>query len=99
MLARVVKWEGGNAEAIRATAQEIQSRAATGPPEGVPAVGFTLLVNPEGGQIIAISLFKDEDDRRAGAAVLDGMTPPGDGFGERTSVGGYEVAVDIRAEE
>jgi len=98
MLARVVTWEGGDADGIRASADEISSRAATGPPEGVPAVGFTLLVDPDGGRVIAISLFKDEEDLQAGAAVLEAMSPPGDGFGQRVSVGSYDVAVDIRVE-
>lgn len=98
MYARVVKWEGGDADAIRAATKEIASRASTGPPEGVPAVGFTLLADPDGGQVIAIGLFETEDDLNTGAAVLNEMTPPNDGMGDRTSVDVYEVAVEVRAE-
>ncbi len=98
MLARVAKWEGGDADAIRAASEDIASRAQTGPPQGVPAVGFTLLVDPDGGRAIAISLFKTEDDLSAGDAVLNEMTPPGEGMGERASVDVYEVAVDLRLE-
>jgi len=96
MYARVATWEGGNAEAIRAASEEIASRAASRPPEGVPFVGFTLLVDPEGGRALAIGLFKTEDDLRAGDAVLNEMSPPGEGMGQRASVGVYEVAVDVR---
>jgi len=96
MYARVATWEGASAEAIRAASEEIASRAANGPPEGVPSVGFTLLVDPEGGRALAIGLFKTEDDLRAGDAVLNEMSPPGEGMGQRASVGVYEVAVDVR---
>jgi len=98
MYARVATWKGGNAEAIRAASEEIGSRAASGPPEGVPSVGFTLLVDPEGGRALAIGLFKTEEDLRAGDAVLSEMTPPGEGMGTRASVDVYEVAVDVRLE-
>jgi hypothetical protein len=40
MYARVTKWEGGEGDRIRKAASEINSRAASGPPEGVPAKGF-----------------------------------------------------------
>jgi hypothetical protein len=45
---------------------------------------------------VAISLFETEEDLRAGDAVLNEMSPPDDGFGQRTSVESYEVAVDLR---
>ena len=96
MYARVVTWEGAAADAVRAVTEEIASRAQDGPPEGVPAVGFTLLRDPDAGRVIAIGLFKTEDDLRAGAAVLNKMTPPGEGMGKRASVDVYEVAVDVR---
>jgi len=98
MYARVATWEGGSADALRAASEEIASRAETGPPEGVPSVGFTLLVDPEGGRALGIGLFKSEEDLRAGDAVLSEMTPPGEGMGTRASVDVYEVAVDLRLE-
>ncbi|MGH2840083.1 MAG: hypothetical protein ACRDKY_04575 [Solirubrobacteraceae bacterium] len=94
----MARFEGANADAIRAASEEIADRAASGPPEGVPAVGFTLLVDPDGGQGLAISLFANEDDLRTGDAVLNEMSPPGEGMGQRTSVDVYEVAVDLRLE-
>lgn len=96
MLARVVTWEGGDADAIRANAEEITSRAGSGPPEGVPSVGFTFLIDPDGGRVLAIGLFETEDDLRAGDAVLNEMNPPNEGMGQRSPVGVYEVAVDLR---
>lgn len=95
MYARVARWEGGDAEAIKANAQEIEGRAAQGPPEGVPATGFTFLVDPEGGRTIGISYFETQEDMRAGDEVLNSMTPPNPG-GNRVAVDMYEVAFEIR---
>jgi hypothetical protein len=97
MYARVARFEGGEAEAIRKSAQEINARAASGPPEGVPSIGFTLLTDPENGRGLAVGLFETEEDLRKGDEVLNSMDPPGEGMGKRTSVETYEVAVDIRA--
>jgi hypothetical protein len=95
MYARVARFEGGDAEAIRRTAQEIASQASSGPPEGVPAIGFLMLIDPDGGRSMGISLFESEADMRAGDAVLEQMSPPGD-MGRRASVEMYEVAADLR---
>jgi hypothetical protein len=96
MYARVARWEGADAEALRRSAEEINSNAAAGPPEGVPAVGFTMLIDPEGGRSLAIALFKTEDDLRQGDQVLNSMQPSADNVGTRASVETYEVAVDVR---
>ena len=81
---------------MRTSADEINAQAASGPPEGVPAKAFLMLIDPDGGKTLAISLFETEDDLRAGDAVLNEMSPPDDGFGQRTAVETYEVAVDVR---
>jgi hypothetical protein len=94
--ARVVKWEGGDAEGIRKSAEDMQSRVDQGPPPGVPSTGFTLLIDPESGQSIAIGLFETEEDYRKGDETLNSMTPEDDGTGSRVSVERYEVAVDVR---
>lgn len=96
MYARVSRFESADAEAMRASAADITSRAPSGPPEGVPAKGFILLIDPEGGRGLAIGLFETEADLEAGDAVLNAMTPPSDGMGHRVSVERYEVAVDVR---
>ena len=97
MYARVTKWEGGDGDAISKAAKEINSRAASGPPEGVPAVGFLLLTDPDNGRTLAVSLFETEDDYRQGDEKLNEMHPPDEGFGQRGAVEKYEVAVDVRA--
>jgi hypothetical protein len=97
MYARVARFEGGEAEAIRQNVQEISSRAESGPPEGVPAKGFLLLVDADNGRGLGISLFETEEDLRKGDQVLNSMSPPsGEGMGRRSSVETYEVAVDVR---
>jgi hypothetical protein len=96
MYARVATWEGGTAEGLRASAEEIGQRAPEGPPPGVPAVGFTMLIDPDSGKSVSIALFKTEEDLRTGDAALNEMSPSRDDVGSRGSVETYEVAVDIR---
>lgn len=96
MFARVAKWDGGDGDAIRRAAEEINSRSASGPPEGVPAKGFLLLIDPDNGRQIGVSLFETEDDLRKGDEVLNSMNPPEEGIGKRGPVEMYEVAVDLR---
>ncbi|HKG38159.1 MAG TPA: hypothetical protein VKB25_04155 [Conexibacter sp.] len=95
MYARVVKWEGGSAESIRESIAEIEERSKSGPPEGVPSTGFTFLADPEGGKVVAISLFETEERLRQGNETLESMDPP-TSMGTRVSVETYEVAADIR---
>jgi len=97
MLARVVSWEGGQAEAMEQSAAQIRDDAGSGPPEGVPAKGLLLLHDKENGKAIAISLFETEEDYREGDATLNQMSPPGEGLGRRVSVEKYEVAVQLEA--
>ena len=92
MFARVARWEGADPEALRRSAAEIASRAASGPPEGVPGTAFTLLVDPEGGRAMAIVLFATEEDRATGHATLNDMNPP-ESMGTRSAVEFYDVAV------
>ena len=95
MYARVARWEGADGEALRRGAENIKSQS--GPPPGVPAKGFLMLIDPDSGRNLSIALFETEDDLRQGDEALNAMTPPeNDGAGERTSVEKYEVAVDIR---
>jgi hypothetical protein len=97
MYARVVRWEGGNAEAIKSSIEEIRSQADAGPPPGVPAKGLVILQDLEGGKVISIGLFENESDYREGDETLNSMSPPGEGFGSRTEVGKYEVALELEA--
>jgi hypothetical protein len=97
MYARVARWEGGDANSIREAVNEINERAASGPPEGVPSTGLTLLVDPDNGNVMSVGLFETEDDYRQGDETLNSMDPPGGGFGNRTSVEKWEVGADLRA--
>ena len=96
MYARVARFEGGESDAIRKNAQEMNSRAESGPPEGVPAKGFLLLIDPDDGRALGISLFETEEDLKKGDEVLSSMSPPSEGMGRRTSLETYEVGVDVR---
>jgi hypothetical protein len=95
MHARVVRFEGGDADAVRAAVEDTKSRAATGPPEGVPAVGFLLLHSADEGKVMGISLFETEEDLKQGDAALNAMDPPpvAGNIGQRTSVEFYELGV------
>ena len=95
MYARVARWEGGEPDAIRQTAKRIGSES--GPPEGVPAKGFLLLIDPDNGRGLAVGLFETEEDLRKGDETLNSMNPGRGDLGKRTSVENYEVAVDVRA--
>lgn len=96
MYARVAKWEGAEGAALRESAAEINSNAAAGPPEGVPAKGFMMLIDPDSGRSLAIALFETEEDLRKGDETLNTMNPTRDDVGKRVSVENYEVAIDVR---
>ena len=98
MFARVVTWEGGDADAIRRAAADVSSRAATGPPEGVNSTGFMMLVDPESGRTMMLGLFETQDDLRAAEPVLDAMDP-GQGLGDRGETRAYDIAVDVRMDQ
>ncbi len=92
MFARVATFEGGDAGRIDDTVEQMK---AGGRPEGVPAAEFLLLVDRESGKTLGITLFDTEDDLNAGSAALEAMSPPTGALGRRTSVGTYEVAIQM----
>jgi hypothetical protein len=97
MYARVARFEGGDAEALRRSAKEVNEMAANeGPPPGVPAVGYLMLIDPESGRSLGIGLFETQEDLRKGDAALNEMSPSGADVGTRTSVEIYEVGADLR---
>lgn len=81
---------------MRRAAQQVESSAASGPPEGVPAKAFLLLIDPDNGRQLGVTLFETEEDLRKGDEVLNSMNPPEEGIGRRGPVETYEVAVDVR---
>ena len=95
MYARVARWEGAQGDALRRSAEDIDSQAASGPPEGVPAKGFLMLIDPDSGRSIGVMLFETEEDLRQGDETLNAMSP-GDDVGKRIAVETYEVAIDVR---
>jgi hypothetical protein len=92
----MVTFEGGDPDQVREAISNIQQRAQSGPPEGVPAVGFLMLHRADEGKVVGISLFETEADLQQGDAKLNSMDPPVPGaMGRRTSVEMYEVGVKI----
>ncbi|HEY2717074.1 MAG TPA: hypothetical protein VGI73_12715 [Solirubrobacterales bacterium] len=98
MLARVVRWEGADAETLNSTAAQIRQQAEEqgGPPEGVPSKGLLLLHDTAGGKAMAIALFETEADYEEGDRTLNAMSPPGEGMGQRIAVEKYEIAADLK---
>lgn len=95
MLARVTTWEGGSPEEIRAAAEDMRTRVASGPPEGMKTSGFTMLTDPDSGRVLMLGFFDSEDDLRAAESILKEMNPP-PGIGARTATEVYEVAAEAR---
>jgi hypothetical protein len=95
--ARVVTFEGGTADGLRAATRQLQSdmQERGGPPEGVKSSGMTFLVDPDGGRAMFVGIFATEDDLNDSTPVLEAMSPP-DGMGQRASVDVYEVGADVR---
>ena len=96
MYARVARFEGGDAEAVRRNAQGVSERAESGPPEGLPAKGILVLIDPDNGRTLSVTLFETEDDLRQGDETLRSMNPPDTDMGSRATVETYEVGVDLR---
>ena len=96
-LARVVTFEGGTPDGLRAAVDQVNSdiQSRGGPPEGVKSSGMTFLVDPDGGRAMFVGIFANEDDLRSSEATLNAMDPP-EGMGQRGSVAVYEVGADIR---
>jgi hypothetical protein len=97
MYARVARWEEADAEGMRRLAEQINADVESGPPEGLPATGVLLLIDPENGRGLGVTFFETEEALRKGDEALRSMSPPDDAMGKRTSVESYEVAVDVRS--
>jgi hypothetical protein len=88
-LARVVTFEGIDADRIAALKSEIEDGER---PEGLPATEMMILHDPEAESAMAIVFFDNEDDYQTGDEFLSAM-PTSDTPGRRTSVTKHEVAV------
>jgi len=96
MLARVTTWEGGTPDGIRAAAEDMRSNIPQGPPPGVKSTGITMLIDPDGGRMMMIGLFANEDDLRNSESALQQMNPP-EALGKRVAVDVYELGAEARA--
>lgn len=63
-------------------------------PDGIPATGFLMLVDRDGGKVVEVLLFESEDDLRQGDETMDAMAP-GEGSMHRIAVERYEVPVHL----
>jgi len=87
-LARVVTFDGVDAERMRSMQQEMEGQER---PEDVPAKEFVVLHDAEAEKSLVILFFDNEEDYARGDAALNAM-PAGDTPGQRTSVTKYDVA-------
>lgn len=92
-LARVVTFEGVNADRMAQMSREMQEG---GRPDGLPATEVIVLHDPDAETSLAIVFFDNEDDYREGDATLNAM-PAGDTPGRRASVTKYNVAARMTA--
>jgi hypothetical protein len=92
MYARVAAFEG-DAASFDASLEDMRRDAPSGPPEGVPATGFLMLLDRDAGEGLAIAFFDSEEDMRKGDEALNAMNPPGDSPMRRVSLKMYEVPV------
>jgi hypothetical protein len=65
----------------------------SGPPEGVPATGITVLRSRDSGRLRSVTFFETEDDLHQGTATLNGMNPPEDWNWRCVSVETFEILV------
>ncbi len=89
MLARVVTFEGVDAERMEAMARDVERGEQ---PEDIPATEVVILHDPDGQRAMAVLFFESDDDYRRGDEVLNAM-PAEETPGRRTSVTKYRVAV------
>jgi len=92
-LARVVSFEGVDADRIATLAREIEQGER---PAELPATEIMLLHDSDADTALAILFFENEEDYRAGDAVLSAM-PADETPGRRASVTKYAVAVRATA--
>jgi hypothetical protein len=63
-------------------------------PEGIPAVGFLMMVNRADRKVVEVLLFETEDDLRQGDATMNAMAP-GEGSMHRVALDLLEVPVRV----
>jgi hypothetical protein len=63
-------------------------------PDGIPAVGFLMMVDRERGKVVEVLLFETEGDLREGDATMNAIAP-GEGSMHRVELDLFEVPVRI----
>ena len=92
-LARVVTFDGVSKDRMDQMDREMQEGQ---PPEGFPSAELIVLHDAEAEKSLVVVIFENEDDYRAGDAILSAM-PAGDTPGQRTSVTKYDVATRMKS--
>ena len=95
MFARMVTFQVDDPELIDAEIETTLRYTEGGRlPEGIPAVGFLMMVDRAGGKVVEVLLFETEDDLREGDATMSAMAP-GDGSMHRVALDILGVPVHI----
>ena len=92
-IARVVTFDGVSKDRMDEMDREMQEGQ---PPEGFPSAELIVLHDAEAEKSLVVVIFENEDDYRAGDAILSAM-PAGDTPGQRTSVTRYDVATRMKS--
>lgn len=96
MHARVATFEIADPSKLDAEIEEMRRQSGDGPPEGVPAKEFMMMVDRDTGTIMAVTLFETEADLRKGDETLNQMSPQAGGaMGKRKSVEMFEVPLHM----
>jgi hypothetical protein len=91
-VARVVTFEGVSKDRMDQMGRDMDEGQ---PPEGFPPAEVVVLHDADAEKSLVVVIFENEDDYRRGDEILNEM-PAEDTPGRRTSVGKYDVAVQMK---
>jgi hypothetical protein len=95
MFARMATFEVDDPEMIDGEIETTRRHTEGGSfPDGIPAVGFLMMIDRAGGKVVEVLLFDTEDDLREGDATMSAMAPE-EGSMHRVGLDLFEVAVQI----
>jgi hypothetical protein len=98
MYARVATFELADPSKLDDELNEMRQMGGDGPPEGIPAKEFLMLVDKDNRKVLGITLFESEEDLRTGNETLNKMSPGDSGaMGKRTSLDIFEVPIHFSA--
>lgn len=96
MYARVVRFTDVSPEKVEGLLANMDQ--SEGPPPGVAATGFQMLLDADQGTAVVLQLFDTAEDMRAAEETFDSMDPS-ETPGTRASVDRCEVKLDQRSSE